>query len=122
MIRYSDTDSRAEERLADLAADLVERAENSAFLARLFALEAGRWEDVATLCQDLAPLDDPLEQFQGLSKGALQVTWLDYPPSTHGPGYCLIIFFAEELHWNSVALYNKRWFVQKDIPRAHAAT
>ena len=104
---------KIEEKLADLTADLVEDEENSVFLERLFSLKAGVWEDVTMLCRDLVHLEDPLAQLQWLFKGRLRATWLDYPASTHGKGYCLVIFFAEELHWSNVALYNKQWFSRK---------
>jgi hypothetical protein len=104
---------RVEERLADLTADLVECEENSVFLERLFSLKAGVWEDVTALCRDIVHLEDHMAQLQRSSKGRLHATWLDYPVSTHGKGYCLIIFFVEELHWSNVALYNKQWFSRK---------
>ncbi len=100
---------KVEERLADLTADLVEREENSVFLERLFSLKAGVWEDVTALCRDIVHLENHMAQLQRSSKGRLPVTWLDYPTSTYGKGYCLIIFFVEELHWSNVALYNKQW-------------
>jgi len=99
---------KVEERLADLTVDLVECEENSVLLERLFSLNAGVWEDVATLCRDLVHLADHMAQLQQSFKGRLRATWLDYPTSTHDKGYCLIIFFAEELHWSNVALYNKQ--------------
>ena len=108
---------KVEERFADLTADLVECEENSAFLERLFSLKAGVWEDVTTLCRDIVQLEDDMAQLQRSSKGGLRATWLNYPASTHGKGYCLIIFFAEELHWSNVALYNKKWFSRKFIRR-----
>jgi hypothetical protein len=110
---------KVEERLAALSADLVECEENSVFLERLFSLEAGAWEDVMALCHDIVHLEDDMAQLQRSSEGRLQTTWLDYPASTHGKGYCLIIFFAEELHWSNVALYNKRRFgvKPKDVYR-----
>jgi hypothetical protein len=107
---------KVEERLADLTADLVECEENSVFLERLFSLKAGGWEDVTALCRDIVHLEDHMAQLQRSSKGRLRATWLNYPASTHGKGYCLIIFFAEELHWSNVALYNKQWFFRK-VPR-----
>src|SRR5438105_445136 len=112
---------KVEERLADLTADLVEYEENSVFLERLFSLKAGVWEDVTTLCRGLVHLEDDMAQLQRSSKGGLRVTWLGYPASTHGKGYCLIIFFAEELHWGNVALYNKRGFSQKFGRRVRTA-
>ena len=104
---------KVEERLADLTADLVECEENSVFLERLFSLKAGVWEDVTALCRDIVHLEEHMAQLQRSSKGRLQVTWLDYPASTHGKGYCLIVFFVEEPHWSNVALYNKQWFSRK---------
>ena len=104
---------KVEERLADLTADLVEYEENSIFLERLFSLKAGVWEDVTALCRDIVHLEEHMAQLQRSSKGRLQVTWLDYPASTQGKGYCLIVFFVEELHWSNVALYNKQWFSRK---------
>ena len=112
---------KVEERLADLTADLVECEENSVFLERLFSLKAGVWEDVTTLCRDIVHLEDHMAQLQQSSKGRLQATWLDYPASTHGKGYCLIIFFVEERHWSNVALYNKQWFSRKVTRRVRTA-
>jgi hypothetical protein len=111
-----------EDGLADVTADLVEREENHVFLERLFALEAGVWEAAAVLCRDIAHLKEQIEALQRSSTGGLYVTWLDYPHSAYGQGYCLIIFFVEEEHWHSVALYNKQWFFQKNTRQARAAT
>lgn len=99
-----------EDHLADMTADLVELEENSPFLERLFALKAGAWQDTAVLCHDLGHRKDQIEQLQKQLPGKLQVTWIDYPTSACGSGYCVIIFFSEELHWSNVALYNKAWF------------
>jgi len=112
---------KVEERFEDLTADLVECEENSTFLERLFSLKAGVWEDVTVLCRDIVHLEDHMAQLQRSSKGRLQTTWLDYSASTHGKGYCLIIFFAEELHWSNVALYNKQWFSRKVTRRVRTA-
>ncbi len=109
-----------EEQLADITADLVELEANHPFLARLFSLPAGMWEEVTILCDDLPQIKDQIKQLQKYSTDILQVTWLDYPYSTSGKGYCVIIFFAEVLHWNSVALYNKQWFLQKFV-RQHGS-
>ena len=112
---------KVEERLADLTADLVACEENSAFLERLFSLKAGVWEDVTVLCRDVGHLADQMAQLQRSSKSRLHATWLNYPASTHGKGYCLIVFFAEELDWSNVALYNKQWFSRKFPRRVCAA-
>lgn len=102
-----------EEQLADITADLVEREENSLFLERLFSQKAGTWAAAAVLCDDLVPIKTQIEQLQKQGTETLQVTWLDYPRSAYGKGYCVIIFFSADLHWSSVAIYNQRWFLQK---------
>lgn len=99
-----------ESQLSDITADLVELEENSAFLERLFSHKAGKWVDAFSLCNGLTPIRGRLEK---LKEETVRVTWLDYPDAAHGKGYCLIIFFSEELHWSNVALYNKQWFLQK---------
>ena len=103
-----------ENKLSDITADLVELEENSAFLERLFSIEAGKWVDAVSLCKGLTQIKGQLEK---LKEETMRVTWLDYPDAAHGKGYCLIIFFSEELHWSSVALYNKRWFLRKFVRR-----
>ncbi len=101
---------KIEHQLSDITADLVELEENKPFLERLFSIEAGRWVDAGCLCDGLT---------QKLKEGRAQVTWLDYPDAAHGKGYCLIIFFSEELHWSNVALYNKQWFLRKVVCQTH---
>lgn len=101
-----------EESLADITADLVELKENSPFLERLFAVRAGQWLDAAVLCSQLIDITDRLEGLSESFEGALHVTWLAYPESVYGDGYCLIIFFVEALHWSNIAVYNRRHFLQ----------
>ena len=96
-----------------MTADLVEQNDNSPFLERILAQQAGVWEATAVLCSNLAPIKTHIEQLQKHMAGTLQATWLDYPNSEHGAGYCVILFFLEELHWSSVALYNRQRFLQK---------
>ena len=98
------------EKLADTTADLVALKDNNAFLAHLFATAAGRWVRVVTVCGESLGIATRLEELETLAGGTLRVTWLEYPDSIYGAGYCVIIFFLEELHWSSVVLYNKgRW-------------
>ncbi|MBI4641216.1 MAG: hypothetical protein HY731_11010 [Candidatus Tectomicrobia bacterium] len=101
-----------EDKLSDLTANLVELEENSLFLERLFSDDSGRWIDVASLCSGLTDVEGRLEELRKSLKAPLQVTWLDSPKSVYRNGYCVILFFLEELHWSNVALYNKQWFLQ----------
>ena len=102
-----------EDRLAELTADLLELEVNSPFLERLFALQAGIWADTAVLCHDVPHIKSQVEIIQHQLPGKLHTTWLEYPQALHGKGYCLIVFFSEELLWSNTALYNKQWFCQK---------
>ena len=101
-----------EDKLSDITSDLVELEENIIFLERLFSIESGIWIEVTSLSIGLRK-ENSIGKLSRSLKGKLWVTWLDYPISTYGKGYCTIIFFSEELHWSSVALYNKQWFSQK---------
>lgn len=100
-----------EDRLGDLVADLVEFEHNSPFLLRLFAVASGHWLEVKSLCDGLEHVASQLAQLNDICEGTLKVTWLEHPTSSSG--YCLILFYMEELHWNSLALYNKQLFLQK---------
>lgn len=104
-------DMDLEDELADIAADLVEFEENSLFLSRLFAAAVGQWLEVISLCDGLERVANQLTELNDLCEGTLKVTWLEHPIS--GSGYSLILFYMEELHWNSLALYNKQLFLQK---------
>jgi hypothetical protein len=99
-----------EDHLTEMTADLMALEKNSPFLVRLFTRKAGVWTDITALCQDLGHCTDQIESVQQQLPGTLQVTWLAYPNAAHGRGYCVIIFFAEEVPWSNVALYNKAWF------------
>ncbi|MBI3969623.1 MAG: hypothetical protein HY329_28605 [Chloroflexi bacterium] len=101
-----------DEQLAEITADLVE--EDSIFHHRLFDLPPGTWAKVLDLCRDLPTHAERLEEVLDLAEGTLKVTWLDYPGSAYGPGYCLVIFFLEELLWKNIALYNKQRFIDQN--------
>ncbi len=100
-----------EDQLSCLTADLIEYKRNKNFLKNLFKIESGKWADINILCQGMNHLQNQLELIENYCDEQLQVTWLDYPLSTMGEGYCLIIFYLECLHWDNVALYNKKDFI-----------
>jgi hypothetical protein len=109
-----------EDTLSDLTADLV--ASNEPFMERLLTGEAGRWEEVATLC---AEFPEPLAKLAVLEEpyqGDLRVTWLDYPDSSYGPGYCVVLFYSEGLNWRTVAIFNQHLFVERRAGRADSAS
>jgi hypothetical protein len=102
-----------EDQLSDITASLLQLEKNGVFLERLFSLDMGKWAEVTVLCRHLAEEEARLAELEESSGGTLRVTWLDYPNSAYGPGYAVIIFFLEELHWSNVALYNKQHFLEK---------
>lgn len=99
-----------EDKISDIAADLVSCERNSLFLKHLFSNEAGRWSDLEFVCNGLNEIEDQLKQLRKLFDGRILVAWLDYPSPYREDDYCLIIFFVEELFCNNVALYNKKQF------------
>lgn len=114
-LKASLEDIELEDRLSSITADLVEVEKNSAFLERLFSVDAGRWINIAPLCSGLNEIEGQLEEFRESFEKTLRVTWLDYPEAAYGKGYCIIVFFVEALHWSNVALYNKQLFLSKFV-------
>ena len=100
-----------EDQLADVTAGLITLEENEIFLERLFYSRAGEWLDVESLCIGLTRIEGQLKSLLDSLEGTLHVTWLEYPHSAYGEGYCVIVFFLESLHWSNVALYNRQRFL-----------
>jgi len=99
-----------EDTLAEITTDLVAVQEATPFLKALFTTPAGAWTTLDEYYADLPQLQTSMRQLPHDVSEALQVSWLDYPPSVYGSGYCVIIFFLEALPWHNVVLYNKQWF------------
>ncbi|MFB2968059.1 hypothetical protein ACE1CD_03725 [Aerosakkonema sp. BLCC-F183] len=99
-----------EDRLSDLTADLVALESNSAFLARLFSLESGKWVDLEPLCSELNEIRSEIAELKKSFQGTIRVTWLDYPDAE---GFCTIVFFVAALHWSNLALYNQQLFFKR---------
>jgi hypothetical protein len=110
-----------EDTLTDMTADLAALQEHESFLEALFTRPAGTWSAIECLGSQLPHVHEALAQVQQYTAGTLQVSWLDYPHATTGSGYCVIIFFLEELPWSRVILYNKQWFLQKRHDKKRSA-
>ncbi|WP_017660870.1 hypothetical protein [Baaleninema simplex] len=104
------SDLSVEENLSDIAAELLSSRRNEDFLERLFSVESGKWIDMPPLCKGLIEIEEQLEEAGKSFREAPQVTWLPYSSPCYEQGFCIIIFFVEDLHWSSVALYNKNYF------------
>jgi len=102
-----------EDALLDITADLLTTTEGEDFLDRLFALDAGQWMTTAELCPNDSSIHQRLLAAEQLGGGRLDVTWLAYPVSQYGMGYCLIIFYFEALHWSTTPIYNRSLFLRK---------
>jgi hypothetical protein len=102
-----------EDKLSDITANLLGFEKYSVFLERLFSQEIGKWTDIVVLCRDITEIEEQLAGLEESLEGTLRVTWLEYPQSAYGPGYAVVIFFSEEPHWASVALYNKQHFLEQ---------
>jgi hypothetical protein len=101
-------DLTVEDQLSEITADLIEFKTNQIFLHRLFSKPEGEWLKVISLCDNLENIRNLFDLLPEKTAANLQVTWLNYPHSVYGEGYCLITFFEDELHWSNVALYNKQ--------------
>lgn len=107
-----------EDELSDITADLVSLKENALFLERLFSTDSGSWQDLISLCLDLTSIEKRLSSSKDIIDAVVKVTWIDYPVSFHGEGYCILIFFSEPEKWDNIALFNKGHF-EKRTYRAH---
>ncbi|MEX0272079.1 hypothetical protein AB3R30_23420 [Leptolyngbyaceae cyanobacterium UHCC 1019] len=108
-----------EDLLSCITADLLEYDRNSPFLVRLFAQKSGEWSAIEPLCANLPDIETQLHALSAISSAQLRVTWLSYPAAT-GSGFCLILFFAEALHWDNLALYNQALFLKRHaVPDCH---
>ncbi len=107
-----------ESRLTDIAADML--TESHGFLERLLLSKEGKWLTASILCKGLDFLssisenkaEKELELLENEAEGVLLVTWLSYPETAYGEGYCIIIFFVESIHWSTIAVFNKDVFLQ----------
>jgi hypothetical protein len=106
---FEDAHISLEDELSDICADLV--SYDSTLLDRLFSSKSGLWLDVASSCELHLERIKEINQQVG---GAVDITWLDYPNSTSGKGFCTVIFFLEPLLWNYIAIYNRLLFVKAD--------
>lgn len=115
-----DIELSVEEELNDLAADLVSFKRYSPFLERLFSQSPGTWNKLETLCSGIKDIEQRFIDWQeaGTVIESVRVAWLDYPESSYGGEYCVIIFFCENPHWITDAIYNKQRFL-KDLYKSH---
>jgi hypothetical protein len=109
-----------EEELNDLAADLVSFKRYSPFLERLFSQSYGTWNVLEHLCSGIKDIEQRFSDWEeaGTVVESVRVAWLDYPESSYGGQFCVIIFFCENPHWITDAIYNKKRFL-KDLSASH---
>lgn len=115
-----DIELSIEEELNDLAADLVSFKRYSPFLERLFSISPGTWSKLENLCSGIKDIEQRLIDWQeaGTVVESVCVAWLDYPESSYGGEYCVIVFFCENPHWITDAIYNKQRFL-KELCKSH---
>ncbi|MBN3941584.1 hypothetical protein [Nostoc sp. NMS9] len=99
-----------EDKLSSLSADLV--SGENIFLSRLFTYPSGIPIDLDELCTSLE-IEPELQEIRGEFKGKIIVTWIDYPNAEFQEYSAIILFLAESIFWNQIALYNKRLFEEK---------
>lgn len=93
------------DRLDFVASELVGKQQYEPLVSRVLSLAPGRWLSLAELCVG-SPAAEKLVEALGATAEVTFVTALGFPMSGYGPGYALILLYAEHLHWHSVSLYN----------------
>lgn len=116
LYEFEEEEISVEEELNDLAADLVSFKRYSTFLERLFSQNDGKWHKLEVLCSGIKDIEQRFIDWRdaGSLVESVQVAWLDYPNESLQRQYCVIIFFCENPHWITDAIYNKRRFL-KDL-------
>ncbi len=104
-----------QEVLSNITADIVSERVYSDFLSQLFACAVGNWRRVDQLSVDVADLPQRLDDIDPDVLNSFRVSWLDFPNSLHGEGFCLIVFYAESIFWNNAILFNRQLFLKKEI-------
>ena len=115
-IEEEDITISVEEQLNDLAADLVSFKRYNTFLERLFSQNDGKWHKLEALCNGIKDIEQRFIDLRdaGSLVESVRVAWLDYRNESLQKKYCVIIFFCENPHWITDAIYNKRRFL-KDL-------
>lgn len=94
----------AEERVADICADLLSYKCNHTFVERLFRAAPGQWLALGEVCNGL----DIQDRLRGLDR--IWVAWLPHPAYLGAlnvvEGYRTVVFYSEDPDWGSVAVYN----------------
>ena len=98
---------RIEDELSGLSADLVGGARYVSFLRELLTLEPGCLYDATALVAALPDARDGLDAVERAVGDRLRVTWIENDGSTYGPGYVIVLFYLEAIHWHNVAVVNR---------------
>ncbi|RCJ29412.1 hypothetical protein A6770_22020 [Nostoc minutum NIES-26] len=99
-----------EDKLSNLSANLV--SGENIFLSRLFKYPPGIAIDLDELCVSLE-IELELQEIREEFPDKIIVTWIDYPNAEFQEYSAIILFLAESIFWNQIALYNKRLFEDK---------
>ena len=96
-----------EENLSNVAADLLSERRFEPFVRRLFAVQPGVWQGVASCCSGLPILPKfAVEVFSEHSETFL-VSYLPWPGIPDGDPYALVFFVHADNYWSTTALYNR---------------
>ncbi len=99
-----------EEKLSNVAADLLSERRFEAFVRRLFAAPPGVWQGVAACCSSMPVLPGlAAEVFAGHAE-CFVVTHLPWPGLPSRDPYALVLFLHADIMWSTTALYNRAVF------------
>lgn len=96
-----------EERLSNIAADLLSERRFEPFVRRIHAVAPGTWQAVSDCCCDLTGLPNSAAAVFARHAHAFVVTHLPWPGSAEGDLFSLVLFVHTEEHWSTIAAYNR---------------
>lgn len=96
-----------EDRLTDVAADLLSERRFEPFVRCLFAASPGVWQGVAACCSGMTVLPGSAAEVFAEHAEPFVVTYLPWPGLPDGDPYALVLFLHADNLWSTTALYNR---------------
>ena len=95
--------------LDDLASDLVSNRQYNHVLKELFSKTPGEWFTTSEINIENENLNELFFLFDRyeIPKNDIVFTWLKRPNVDERDPYALILFYCDEIQWNTVAIFNR---------------
>lgn len=104
-----------EDRLLELASELVTERVFEEALKRLFTKPAGAWLNWSDLQVQVDRFSVEVVELEERAGSPLLVAWIDNPQSVYGDGYVTVHCLVEAIGWWTTAIYNKRRLLKSKV-------